>query len=300
MQPTLASAQEEAAAEALFRSAREAADRGDWVTACDRFEESNRLEPAPGTILNLAKCREELGQIASAWKRYGEVVQKLPAGDPRVAYARDKERSLEPEVPRLVLLRPPGPDAVTVTVNGMSVKSAMFGVSLPFDPGTLSIVVSAAGHEDSVEKVELARGDRVERQLALGPVSDDAPHPAVVTTGPTSGADGTPASTQRTWGFVSLGVGAAGLLAGGSGFIWAAAESSTVDRNCVGDACRRAGFDAAERGQSAVTLGWVGLGVGLLGVGLGSFLLATDDGETVAISARPLWGGAALTVGGTL
>src|SRR6478736_2091435 len=79
-----AGAQEQAAAEALFRSAREAAARGDWVTACDRFEET------PGSVFNLAKCREELGQLASAWKRYGEVIQKLPESDARVGYAKER------------------------------------------------------------------------------------------------------------------------------------------------------------------------------------------------------------------
>src|SRR5688572_29187335 len=91
--PVGAQERDRAAAEALFRAGREAAGRGDYATACQRFEESNRLEPTAGTVMNLANCREQLGQIASAWQRYREAIEKLPAEDERVGIAR--ERSAE-------------------------------------------------------------------------------------------------------------------------------------------------------------------------------------------------------------
>ena len=104
-------AQDSAAAEALFRSAREAAETGDWVTACDRFEESKRLEPAPGTVLNLARCREQLGQIASAWKSYMEASQRLPEADSRQEFARRKARELKPLIPEIIF-HPPQADEI--------------------------------------------------------------------------------------------------------------------------------------------------------------------------------------------
>jgi len=41
-------------AESLFREGRRAADEGNYALACTRFEESNRLDPAAGAVLNLA------------------------------------------------------------------------------------------------------------------------------------------------------------------------------------------------------------------------------------------------------
>ena len=41
-----------AAAEALFRAARSAVERGDYRSACPKFEESHRLDPAVGTLFN--------------------------------------------------------------------------------------------------------------------------------------------------------------------------------------------------------------------------------------------------------
>ncbi len=300
-------AQQEAAAEALFRSARQAADRGDWVTACDRFEESHRLEPAPGTVLNLAQCREKLGQVASAWKRYGEVVQRLPKTDPRVAYSRGKERELEAQVPRLTLVAPAGSDgepSYRVTVNGMEVMPATFGVPLPFDPGQLSIRIEAEGRDAVERKLDIHNGEHLTEQLVLGPPSS-ASEP-----GQTPGATGAVAegasrdSNSRPWGWVSLGVGAAGAGLAVAGFVWAGNEAKIVgdEAHCVPSTlrCDATGFAASNRGEIAVALGWIGVGVGVLGVGSGIFILTRPGGETVGVGVRPLFGGAALSIGGEL
>jgi hypothetical protein len=66
---TRAASADSAAAEALFREGRDAAKHGDLETACADFAESQRLDPAPGTLLNLAECEEKLGRVASACSR---------------------------------------------------------------------------------------------------------------------------------------------------------------------------------------------------------------------------------------
>src|SRR5688572_24536755 len=71
-----------AAAEQIFEQARAAFDRGDYATACPLFEASQKLDPALGTLLNMATCYEKAGQLASAWGRYREVLAlATKAGD---------------------------------------------------------------------------------------------------------------------------------------------------------------------------------------------------------------------------
>ena len=70
-------------AEALFRQGRDAMQRQDYETACARFAESNRLDVAAGTLMNLATCEEKLGRVATAWQHWREAIDLLPAGDDR-------------------------------------------------------------------------------------------------------------------------------------------------------------------------------------------------------------------------
>src|SRR5262245_45677325 len=90
-----------AAAEALFREGRAAADAGNHEKACKKFAESNRLDPAPGTVFNLADCEEKLGHVATAWTLFREVTQKLPSSDERHRIAMARATALEPRLPKL-------------------------------------------------------------------------------------------------------------------------------------------------------------------------------------------------------
>src|SRR5258708_23407364 len=70
-QPRVADAQESsAAAETLFNDARAAMAKKQLDVACEKFRESDRLDPAVGTHFNLANCEEQRGHLASAWGLY--------------------------------------------------------------------------------------------------------------------------------------------------------------------------------------------------------------------------------------
>src|SRR5689334_25276356 len=111
--------------EALFRAGRTAAEKDDYSTACPKFEESNRLDPALGTVFNLADCDEHIGKIATAWQLFKEVAQRLPPGDDRIGIANGRAAALEPRLPKLLLkVKTPLPSGTTVLRDGVELGNA--------------------------------------------------------------------------------------------------------------------------------------------------------------------------------
>lgn len=274
-------AQDEAAAEALFRSAREASQQGDWITACDRFEESNRLDPAPGTVLNIGRCREKLGQLASAWKSYEEAAQRLPSGDRRAKFARKRADALQGRVPHLTLLAPEEDGEYSIEVNGVKFEAASLGVPLPFDPGQVTVVVRAKGRAEWTVELGLAEADRTEQRLELGPIGETEAPEAATSEDPGSENGG---DQSNMLAYSLLGVGGAGLAAAVFGGVWIGVEIPKVSDECPDGVCLSPeGDDARARGRAATTIAAVGSGVALLGLGLGTYLLLGDDDESVSL-----------------
>src|ERR1700733_5702276 len=66
-------------AEALFEEGRKLVADGNFADACPKFADSQRLDPSPATLLNLASCYEKQGRSASAWVTYREAASAANA-----------------------------------------------------------------------------------------------------------------------------------------------------------------------------------------------------------------------------
>ena len=55
-----------ALAQSLFEEGRQLMSNGKFAEACPKFESSYKLDPAAGTLLNLAVCHEKVGRTAAA------------------------------------------------------------------------------------------------------------------------------------------------------------------------------------------------------------------------------------------
>jgi hypothetical protein len=287
-----ASAQNKGAAQVLFEAGRRAASEGDYATACRKFDESNRMEPAVGTLLNLGNCEEQQGRWATSWLRYTEALTKLRPEDKRYVFAKSKADELEPRIPRLVLvLAEDAPTNTTLSRNGEPVVQTT-GSPMRLDPGKYTIRVEAPGHRPATYDVVLFEGDEEHLTVAPGEaqVSGPAPVAGMQKDTPPKG------NTRRTMGYAFGGAGVAVGLAGLTFGALTFAKYLTVDEHCDHDAqgwkCRDTTGDDAIRTGATYELVAYGLGaVSLASMGVGAyFLLADSASGTTEVQAGPIDG----------
>ncbi|MEZ4308280.1 MAG: hypothetical protein R3F14_09575 [Polyangiaceae bacterium] len=93
-------------AEALFVEAKKLLKQGKVAEACRKLEGSYRIDPAGGTVLNLALCHEEEGKIATAWAELKEALAMAKKANrrDRERIARDHLDAIEPKLPYLLVI----------------------------------------------------------------------------------------------------------------------------------------------------------------------------------------------------
>jgi hypothetical protein len=301
--PRTSLAQSTAAAEALFNEGRSAMDAKDYDTACQRFRESNRLDPAVGTLLNLAVCETTRGHVATAWELFRSVAEKLPPNDPRGDYVTSQLTQIEPRLPKLTLRLAAGAPADTRATEGQAeFAGAAFGIPLPMDPGKHTFVVEAKDHEPRTFDVELAEAAKQDLEIAPGAEKPKAVAPAA----PAAATEPVPADTApshghdtRVLGWALGGVGVAGLGVGAVFGAMALGKKHVTDEQCndTTKVCSQEGKDAASTGATFATVSTVGWVVGVLGVGAGTYFLLTSDsksGSETALATDVYAGGGGL------
>jgi hypothetical protein len=203
--------------EAAFRDGRRLLKAGQVAAACERFGDSMRADPAPGTLANLADCEERLGRVASAWRHWQQAAAQMAAADPRRAPALARAHRLEPRVPRLTVRREAGaPQGTAVECDGEPLDGTAPAAPLALDPGTHRLRVTAPGREPRGYEVKLAAGERRELTVGAGAaVNRTTPPPLAMAAPLASAVVGTPAA-PRGGAAGDSGAGVAAALADGA------------------------------------------------------------------------------------
>lgn len=302
-------------AEQLYQDGRKAVEAKDWATACAKFRESYGREAAPGTLLNLANCEEMRGELAQAMNHFQAAAGSLRAGDSRIAYANQRAVALARRVPKLTLvLQNSSAEGTTVERDGAKVEGGTFGIPVPVDPGEHVILVRAPGRLEVRSSVRLEEGESRTIELISGvPVpaeparakEEEVVPPPVASVPPPIEPSPEPlaidrgSSSVRTLGFVSLGVGVAGIGLGIAGGVMVLDAKGVVDEHCRPD-CDTEGATAQRTGRTWSTISTVSTVGGLVAVGAGlSMILLAPKSRSVAVGATPLVGGMALGASGT-
>src|SRR5579871_5749195 len=97
------SAGNQAAAQTLYDEGRKLMKEQKYAEACPKLEESERIDPSPGTEFHLADCYAHTGRTASAWARFTSLADSLKVSGQREreAVARARATALEPRLTKL-------------------------------------------------------------------------------------------------------------------------------------------------------------------------------------------------------
>jgi hypothetical protein len=291
-------------AQALFDEGRRLLLEKDYAAACVKFAASQRLEPAAGTLMNLAYCHEQLGKTATAYVEYNDALAaSLKANDTeRIALARQRIAALEPGLSRLLITLPPGEeeDIVSVTLDGTFVGTDALGAPIPVDLGTHRVTVARAGREVTVDvtvdrpgsttpvnippfAATWARAFAPRRTPSSGatrstPKQNATPEPIA----PMSRAGGANPAVRSAELVITGGVLAISVMSLAAGTLFglnAFSDWAERNRHCPKGECDQTAVDARDRAARAATLSDTFFALGVATGAVGVYLLVTRPAD---------------------
>jgi len=307
--PSMGQAQPRAADKALatelFNSGRVLMSTGHLAEACAQLERSQSLDPATGTLLNLAVCHEKIGRTASAWAEFQDarILAQRDGRDDRVTLADEHLRTLQGKLCRLTIVVPPDVANADLQVrrDGGLLPREAWGVALPVDPGTHDVEASAKGNKPWSSLIDVTETDcmqtvTISAMVPIDPANPSTDHPedsAVQPSGPLEHAASTaparsPGPPQLSVSPVRAAPGAdrgrmrAGILVGGVGLAALAAASvfgvlaiekrHASDDECTDNRCTPLGVSLNNTAKLDADVSTVGFAIGLSAVAAGAWL----------------------------
>lgn len=271
-----------ATAEVLFREGVALLHEGKLDEACPRFLESQRLDPASGTLIAVATCHERQGRLATAWSEFTEAAGRAAreGREDRLRVAESRAQALEPRLSRLTVRVADGlqlESGLVILRDGVPIGPPAWNRPLPSDGGVHSLRVELPGRPAAELKFKVPD--------ANGAVTVDAPWPSSpLPPAPTVAQASDGGSDLSGTQVLGLGVGAAGLvsLAAGGGFLVLAldrkADSGCGDGTCPDQRSLDLSREAVDFGNLATVLG-IG-GTVLTAAGLALYWAGGSDPET--------------------
>jgi hypothetical protein len=295
-----AQAGDKASAEALF-------DQGvkliNFNDACPKLEESERFDPAVGTLLYLGECFERVGRTASAWATFREAASLANNSGQadRARIASNRAAEIEPKLSRLsVELSPdvakiPG---VVVKRGNQRVDPSLYGTPLPVDPGDYRVDVTAPGYDNWSTPITVAgNGASASVRVPALLKSAEPPVSAAPSSPPPTGAPAAPPTpsqqppspppklsltTQQTLGLVIGGVGIVGAGLGAYFGIAAISKNSDAETHCPkkGFCVDDAGIELTHQAQRDARASNIAFAVGGVLLATGAVLYLTGKRGT--------------------
>jgi tetratricopeptide (TPR) repeat protein len=265
-------------AQQLFDEARELMESSQFAEACPKLMASLQLDPATGTLLNLALCYEQQGKFASAYYAYKRAIERSEQEGnlERQQLAEARVVGLESTLSRIAISQPAPVEGLWVTLDGAKLEAEQLSASIPVDLGT-HVLEYGAPHKLpvtlTVEVKQPAEKLLIQLQrLQTVPAAKRAPSVALP-------ALASHAQVQRTpWPVagISFGVAASGAMA--TAYFGLRAKNEWDERNRLcSPSCTESARQAGQRADQLAWIANVSAGVALLGAGFGTYWLLSKS-----------------------
>lgn len=270
-----------------FAAAKKANKEGQQLEKKKAFEEAKaayqkslELSDNPDTRIRLAGVERELGNLVEAAEQLRKALEA-----PGVSFAQKKKaesalKKLEKRIPLLTLDLPQGFSG-KVRVGDRELGASELSAPVELNPGTHEVRAEADGYKPFTESVTLAEKDKKNLSILMTelPQEKTEPEPEPAPVKKEGGGD-------KTFAYISLGVGVVGLAVGTYMGLKAKSTKSELDDSCRNNVCTDAEKDTYDRGKSQANIATAGFIVGGVGIGLGTVLLLSGGGKEGKVEAR--------------
>lgn len=269
------------AATEKFREAQKKYEAKDYGAALELARMALEVSGSPNARLYVARSLRELGRLTEAHDEMSltlrDATERAQAENKYVP-TRDAAAAelalLQRKIGRVIVALADPPPGAKVTVNDEAIEPERLGQPMAVMPGKIRVRASAEGSAPIERSLEVAAGETKTLALAFGDADaastapGDAPAPEPRAEPAPSGG------TLRTVGFVTAGVGLAGLAAFGIAGSMAKGEFDTLEDECGSQRCSDPKYaDTVDRGKRMQTIANIGLVVGAVGLVAGGTMI---------------------------
>jgi hypothetical protein len=269
-------------ADQLFKDGQRLLKQGKLAEACASFADSQKLDPALGTLLNLADCHAQERRFATARAEFDQAAREAAqAGQKeREAFAKEQWKQLEALL-SYVVVKFDGP------VGGLVIDGKEVDASRPIaiDPGPHEFRFAAPGRLSKTIRFEVANGPSSQTLEApqLDPEPQIRPNPEQPPPVKPKRED-----PKRLAAYAAAGAGGVAFLVGTYFGLHAASKKSDAEPHCNGHFCDADGLALQDDAHSAATVSTIAFGVSILALGAAAYLYFTSDRSShVAVRVAP-------------
>lgn len=282
-----------AKADALFREAQGLVQKGQISEGCVKFAESQKLDPANGTLLNLAVCHEKEGRYATAYRDLQELIGLLGTSKDdreRLKFANDRMKVVEKKLTRVAFDVSLLPTNAALVLDGD--KIADVTSPIPIDQGTHTVEATAPQKKPGRKTFAVKEPGAL--TVKLDPLEDMPVAEAPVTPPKAAVTEPPPPPKPHFWngqrvaGAIVSVVGLAGVGVGTYFGLDTFSKKSQRDQHCNGTVCDAVGITLHNQARTSATVSTIAVAAGGAALLGGVILFATASPKKSEVeAARP-------------